>query len=127
MADYIRKELDWWTSIPNLTCGVVFPTPPATRVLSTDASLSGWGGHLYDQTASGVWTDLEARSHINLLELWAVRNTVQVFEESLRGCRVLVQSDNSTVVAYMNKEGGLGLLYFVIIRYVFWPGARTVK
>ncbi|XP_072039388.1 uncharacterized protein [Amphiura filiformis] len=64
------------------------------------------GGHIQDQTASGLWSPTEAKSHINLLELWAVERTIQAFEDQLMGCKFIVQSDNSTVVAYINKQGG---------------------
>jgi hypothetical protein len=38
--------------------------------------------------------------------MMAVRLSLQEFILTTRGCSVLVKSDNSTVVAYLNKEGG---------------------
>jgi len=86
--------------------GMEFPLPPYTHVVTTDASKTGWGGHLWDRQVSGEWTLAEATSHINLLELWAVAKTLSAFQESLTGHRVVVHSDNSTVVSYINREGG---------------------
>ena len=40
--------------------------------MTTDASLSGWGGHALSLRARGTWTELQARQHINVLEMWAV-------------------------------------------------------
>ena len=37
--------------------------------LYTDSSQSGWGAHLLDFTASGVWPDEESQEHINILEM----------------------------------------------------------
>ena len=68
--------------------------------LFTDTSNKGWGAHLDQNSTKGLWSDQEERLHINVLELNAV---------SLDQCQnqtVLVATDNSTVVAYINKEGG---------------------
>ena len=55
---------------------------------------------------SGLWSNKEAQLHINVLELKAVLLALKVFQEHLQGQRVLICSDNSTVVSYLNKEGG---------------------
>jgi len=44
MNDLVRDELRWWTDRDNLFQGVVFPVPPHQLVITTDASLHGWGG-----------------------------------------------------------------------------------
>ena len=60
-----------------------------------------------------LWSSLEQNSsnkeaqlHINVLELKAVLLALKGFQEHLQGQRVLICSDNSTVVSYLNKEGG---------------------
>jgi ribonuclease HI len=58
-----------------------------------------------DATFQGSWTQEEARSHINVLELRAVIKTLERLQEP-PGRRILVATDNTTVVAYVNKEGG---------------------
>ena len=75
-------------------------------LLFTDASIKGWGAHLEDLTVSGLWSDREANLHINILELKAVFLAIRSFQTHLLNKRVLVASDNSTVVAYLNKQGG---------------------
>ena len=106
LSDLIREELSWWYHRPNLTAGMAFPFPQTDCVITTDASKSGWGGHLLDNRASGRWTREEAAVHINLQELWAVELTLKWFVLELSGLNVLVQTDNSTVIAYLNKQGG---------------------
>ena len=48
----------------------------------------------------------EKRLHINVLELKAVSLALQSFKDQCQNQTVLVAMDNSTVVAYINKQGG---------------------
>ena len=64
----------------------------------TDASQKGWAAHLNEIVLS------EAQLHINVLELKAVLLALKGFQEHLQGQRVLICSDNNTVVSYLNKE-----------------------
>ena len=66
----------------------------------------GWGAHLNEIVLSGLWSYKEAQLHINVLELKAVLLALKGFQEHLQGQRVIIWSDNSTVVSYLNKEGG---------------------
>ena len=72
----------------------------------TDASNEGWGAHLEQTSAKGLWSDREKRLHINVLELKAVSLALQRFKDQCQNQTVLVATDNSTVVAYINKQGG---------------------
>ena len=44
--------------------------------------------------------------HINLLEMKALFLALQAFQEVVSGHHVTAMCDNSTVVAYVNKQGG---------------------
>ena len=68
--------------------------------------LFGMGAHLLDQHVSGVWSDQEKLLHINLLEMKALFLGLQAFREDVIGHHVTAVYDNSTVVAYVNKQGG---------------------
>ena len=48
----------------------------------------------------------EKRLHINVLELKAVSLALQSFKDQCQNQTVLVATDNSTVVTYINKQGG---------------------
>ena len=83
-------------------------TPPELRLYS-DASQSGWGAHLLDQSASGLWSKQETSLHINILEMKALFLALQAFQDTITSQRVTAMCDNSTVVAYVNKrEWGVG-------------------
>ena len=74
--------------------------------LFTDASNEGWGAHLDQNSTKGLWSDREKRLHINVLELKAVSLALRDFKDQCQNQTVLVATDNSTVVAYINKQGG---------------------
>ena len=78
--------------------------------LFTDASNEGWGSHLKQTSTKGLWSDREKRLHINVLELKAVSLALQRFKDQCQNQTVLVATDNSTVVAYIIKQGGTHLV-----------------
>jgi hypothetical protein len=111
VTNHIRSALSWWTVPANLSQGIPFQAPPVSVTVTTDASGKiGWGGHskIHSQTYlfSDLWSAKERRLHINVLELRAVRLTLQRLQDLLRGQVVKVECDNSTAVAHINKQGG---------------------
>ena len=74
--------------------------------LFTDASNKGWGAQLDQSSTKGLWSDWEKRLHINVLELKAVSLALRSFKDQCQNQTVIVATDNSTVVAYINKQGG---------------------
>ena len=57
-----------------------------------------------DSQILGIWTRSERR--LNILELKAVMLALQHWVSVLHGLQVLIATDNITVVAYINKQGG---------------------
>ena len=106
LTQKIREDLSWWTVESRLLQGVPFRTLPPGLLLFTDASCVGWGANLLDQRASGKWSEEEKMLHINLLEMKAVWLGLQSFQKIVTAHRVTVMCDNSTVVAYVSKQGG---------------------
>ena len=101
-----EEDLQWWKSAHNVLRGApVTQTAPDTQ-LFTDASNIGWGARWNALTVSGVWTTTEKTLHINVLELEAIHRAMLHWMRKLMGLTVLVASDNSTVVSYINKQGG---------------------
>ena len=100
----VREDLSWWMVRDHLM-GVRFGTPAPDLHLYSDASWSGWGAHLLDRSASGVWSE-EKLLHISLLEMKAMFLALQSFQEMVASCQVTSVCDNSTFVAYVNKQGG---------------------
>ena len=106
LPEEARRDLSWWMVKDHLLTGVRFGAPVPDLHLYSDASSSGWGAHLLDQNVSGVWSDQEKLLHINLLEMKALFLGLQDFQEDVAGHHVTAMCDNSTVVAYVNKQGG---------------------
>ncbi len=68
------------------------------QMVTTDASLTGWGMVFEGRPACGVWTREFLSWHIHFLALIH-------FLTSLRGCHVIVRMDNMVVVSHINCQG----------------------
>ena len=64
-------------------------------------------GRSLKRTARGSWSLPESKLHINYLELKAVFLALEEFQDLCTDKIVLVATDNTTVVSYINKEGGM--------------------
>ena len=94
-----------WMDVSFLSAGVRVGAVISRKVITTDASLTGWGAVHEGRSASGVW-DPGLTAHINYYELLAVFLALQHFEALILGCHVVVRTDNTTM-CYVNKQGGL--------------------
>ena len=101
----LHPHLQWWLEESNVLQGQ--PLHPIKHALQifTDASKEGWGAHLNEFTARGSWSVPESKLHINYLELKAVFLALKEFQILCVDKIVLVATDNTTVVAYINKKG----------------------
>ena len=102
----VEEDLSWWMVRDHLLEGTPFGTPTPDLRLYSDASRAGWGAHLLDQSVSGVWSHQESSLHINLLEMKAMFLALCSFKDLVTDHWVTAMCDNSTVVAYVNKQGG---------------------
>ena len=109
----LHPHLQWWLKKHNVLTGQ--PLHPINHALQifTDASKEGWGAHLNERTARGSWSLPESKLHINYLELKAVFLALKEFQDLCTDQIVLVATDNTTMVSYINKEGGMRLAHFV--------------
>ena len=122
----LHQHLQWWTQEKNVLKGQpLHPLQHAIQIF-TDASKEGWGAHLGDFTASGTWSVPESKLHINFLELKAVLLALKRFQQLVQGKVILIATDNTTVVAYINKEGGMrsGSLCALLWRLLCWCNLR---
>ena len=116
----LHPHLVWWLNESNvLQCQLLRPLQHALQVF-TEASNEGWGAHLRHSTARGMCT--ESHFHINFLELKAVFLALKSFEHLCRVQVVLIATDNTTVVYYINKEGSMrsGSLCALLWRLLSW-------
>ena len=102
----LHPHLKWWLSRDKVMGGqLLHPMSHALQVF-TDASTEGWGAYLDDRTARGSWSVPESKLHVNVLELKAVLLALQRFQDICSNQVVLIATDNTTVVIYINKQEG---------------------
>ena len=105
-TEAISAHLDWWQNPANMMKGSDLHPKDHSIQLFIDASNEGWGAHLEQSSTQGLWSPQEKGLHINVLELKALFLALRHFKDQCQDQTVLVASDNSTVVAYINKQGG---------------------
>ena len=76
---------------------------PKSRYDDSIGLKSGMGPVCGSVKTQGMWSATESALHINVLELQAANFAVQSFT---KGKNNILQLDNTTVVAYLNKMGG---------------------
>ena len=124
----LHPHLRWWLEEGNVLQGqLLHPVKHALQIF-TDASKEGWGAHLNERIARGVWSLPESKLHINYLELKAVFLALKEFQDLCSGKIVLVATDNTAVVAYVNKEGSMrsGPLCALLWRILIWCTKKQV-
>jgi hypothetical protein len=89
----------------NVLTGVALLHPVPSLTLYTDSSLQGWGAFLEERSVSGVWSLVQQQEHINLLEMRAVLLELQHFKTLLVSKAVVLATDNTTVMAYLQNQG----------------------
>ena len=117
---FLHLHLQWWLDKENVLTGQpLHPLKHALQIFA-DASKDGWGAHLNEHT--GTWSLPESKLHINYLELKAVFLALKEFQDLCINKIVVVATDNTTMVAYINKEGGMrsGPLCALLWRILTW-------
>ena len=124
LANLLRQ----WQDLSFLTSGI--PTRPfqAEFTIFTDASTQGLGDHMGDSQISGTWTCSDRQVHINYLDLKVVVAALCHWVSVLRGHQVLIATDNTTVVSYINKQGGIHSLTLLrlLVDLFMWLQAQDI-
>ena len=94
----------------------------------TDASTQGCGSHIGDSQILVVWTCSERKLHIIVLELMAVILAFQHWVAVLQGHQVMIATDNTTVVPYINKQGGTHshTLLRLVVDLLLWLQSQDI-
>ncbi len=102
--------------------GVAMGLVHTRKVVTTDASNTGWGALCEGKPTFGHWSKAESGFHINCLEMLAVCRACQFFLPDLIGRHVLIRSDNMSVVSYINHQGGVSSkrLFILAERLLEW-------
>ena len=101
-----QADVSWWIHYLESWNGKsILDVKPETTIQS-DASTKGWGAHMNGKRTGGLWSPEERELHINALELKAAFFALKCFLKDMTNVSVLLQLDNRTAVAYINKQGG---------------------
>ena len=116
-----RKELLWWKENLTLCNGRSLISSPRQIIISSDASLQGWGASCHGLTTGGPWSMEERKFHINVLELKAAKLAIMSFTLKERDAiSVHIRMDNMAALSYLMKMGGTKNQELTAIRKEIW-------
>jgi hypothetical protein len=100
----VVKECQWW--LQNIQRSSAIHQNSATIFITTDAAGTGWGATVNNWKLQGRWNKVQRNCLSNHKELWAVLKVLQRMGSLMENQTAMIQTDNKSVVAYINKEGG---------------------
>ena len=104
----IRIHLKWNIDTNHFVQGMfIHPTDP-NAFLFTGASHYGWGADLKPMRLCFHchWTKDQSQLHINILEIMAIHFALKKAIQYIHHSCVMISTDNTTVISYINKQGG---------------------
>lgn len=99
-----KEDLAWWSKHIRQS-SMSLNKDKYDIVLTSDASLKGWGGESDGKVTKGTWSLRESKMHINELELLAVLFCLKSLVTKFN-LNTLIRSDNTTAISYINHQGG---------------------
>ena len=107
ISSMIWFHLKWWMDTSRFTQGIFIHPPDPNAFLFTDASHYGWGAHLEPMRVSfhGHWMEDQSQLYINILEIMAIGFALKKAIHYIHHSCVMISTDNTTVVSYINKHG----------------------
>ena len=119
------EEIKWWVENVENSYIRIRDTPEIDMTIHTDASKEnggGWGasdGKHAD--INGRWSFPEQKLHINILELMAINLAIKAYIPLYESCNhIRIMSDNTTAIAYINKQGGTHCMTMNAIAVEIW-------
>ena len=98
-------DFSWWEA--HIMSGIkTISNLEFAMEIYSDASLTGWGAVCKPQKCNGFWDSVEQQQHINFLELKAAYFGLRCLAKDLRNCSILLRTDNTTAISYINRMGG---------------------
>ena len=94
-----RTDLQWWIDQLSIWNGRSLISSAPDLIITTDASLKGWGAVCQGVHTRGLWTQEESLLHINALELKAALFALRAFSKSRRKLHVV-----GTVILTINSR-----------------------
>ena len=124
-----RAVFRWWLRPENVMCGVPLRPRAPDVTIYTDSSLIGYGAVWEHRELSGTWSPHLQQKHINYLELLCTKIALQKWWHLLSGLHVLIASDNTTVIHYLNRQSGTHsvALHNLTKEILCWCAARNIQ
>ncbi|VEN50435.1 unnamed protein product [Callosobruchus maculatus] len=105
IPNHLKPDFEWWKSNIILPFSPIYSNDFIMEIFS-DASTTGWGVVCNGKKANGFWTESQKTRHINYLELPAAFLGLNQFAKNANKCEILLRIDNTTAIAYINRQGG---------------------
>ena len=118
-----QNDFQWWIDQLSTWNGRLIISPAPDLIITTDASLKGWGAACQGVHTRRLWTGEESLLHINALELKAALFALRAFSNNRKKLNVHLRMDNRTAVAYLLKMGGTRSQVLVGIAQELWKYA----
>ena len=99
------KDLRWWISQLPAHCSSPLLRLEASTVITSDASIQGWGAVCQGVRTGGRWTAEESQSHINMLELKAAFLAIQSFFEGTGSSECLSETGQPDSNCVSEQDG----------------------
>ena len=115
----MKSDLEWWIDNIKNQCRVIDHGNPEF-VITTDASMSGWGAVCNGTKIGGRWDKEEMSHHINYLELLATFYALKSFCKNSKSTHIGLLVDNTCAIAYINNMGGTKSLLCNKLSYDIW-------
>ena len=120
-----QKELDWWLENTPSVNGSPVHLPPRDLLITTDASMKGWGAVHQSFKTNGKWSEQESLQHINYLELKAAFLALKSFLKGRSHLTVSLRLDNTTAIAYINNKGGTRSPQLLTLALELWDWCQA--
>ena len=128
LSPILGPHLKWWIRKENFFQGMSLSTQNAQIVITTDASMQGWGAHMRVAQICRKWDRLTAETkHINWLEMKAVSLALKHFKQDVQGKVVMIRTNNTTVISYLNKQGGTRSPSLCILTWELLSWCKTMN
>ena len=102
-SEEARKELEYWASFPVGQSTRISPVGLPVKTVDTDASDSSFGWYWKNDTFSDTFSVLWMEKHINVKELYALRQFLLRNLKDLEQCLLCWRVDNTAALAAIKK------------------------
>ena len=106
LSPQAKAELNWWIPNLELTNGRSLVSIPAELIISSDASMTGWGVSCQNQFTGEPWSIIERKCHINVLELMVAKLAIMTFTVNKKIQSIHMRIDNMAALKYLVKMRG---------------------